>query len=138
MVSFSQFLLQEGVDLEVRSKLDEVITFLDGEVPKFQFNGYGYRLTPQKGFLRSQWNLVVRTWELAGSAELAPALAFLEVGELESGSTRLKVLPGAQKENNGAAAFDQDGKLFGGFAFQLLNALQRRGLIDLPGELPIQ
>ena len=135
-MSLGHLLLEEGIELELKVEMKEVIALLDSEVPNFAHDGYGYRITSMKGVLGSQWRLLVKPWDLASSTPLTPAVGLIEIDAL-GGGTSLRIPPRAQWGDEESWAFDEGGALFASFVFQLLNAFQNRGFIDLPGQLPL-
>ena len=137
-MSFGQLLLEEGMDLEIGSRLEDVIEFLDRAVPSFDFGGHSYRLEPVNGVIGTHWNLAVKASDEATPKEADPTVAFISVGGLDGESTGLKILSKEQWENLGPVFTDEEVKLFSRFAFQLLNALHGEGFLDLPGPLPIE
>lgn len=137
-MSFGQFLLKEGMDLELSAELGDVISFLDDVVRLFDFGGHSYRLEPVNGVIGTRWNLAVRASALATPGEADRAVAFIEVGGLGGGVTGLKILSREQWLTCGPQATDQEVKLFSHFAFQLLNALHGEGFLEMPGPLPIE
>jgi hypothetical protein len=64
------------------------------------------------------------------------SLGRIEVEPLTDQKIHLCVPPRMEQAVPGVDAADWDGRLFGAFVFQLLNSLQARKLIDLPGVLP--
>ena len=137
-MSLSHLLLEEGVETEIRADMNEVIALLDNVVPNFSYDSYGYRISSSKGVLGSQWRLLVKPWDRDKAIELSPTVGFIEVDKLESGAINFRIPPREVWGDDEARAFDGDGKLFASFVFQLLNTFQSRGLIDLPGQLPIR
>ena len=137
-MSLGHLLLEEGVEMELKADMSEVISLLDSEVPSFSYDGYGYRVTSLKGVLGSQWRLIVKPWDRASDAELSPMVGFIEVDKLEAGGVGFRIPPRDQWGDDEASAFDEEGKLFASFVFQILNTFQRHGFIDLPGQLPIR
>ena len=137
-MSFGQFLLKEGMDLELRAGLGDVVSFLDSAVRGFDFGGHTYRLEPVNGVIGTRWNLAVKASDPDTPGETEPAVAFIQVGGLGGGLTGLKILSRDQWRTNGPPATDREVELFSHFAFQLLNALQGEGLLELPGPLPIE
>ena len=139
-MSFAEFFLEEGIDVELELSLEEVISFLDRSVSGFDFGGHGYRLEPVNGVIGANWNLAVKPVDPAGPNGTDPAVAFIQVGEGESEGTGLKVLSREMWEESDppSTATEEELKLFSHFAFQLLNALSAEGLIHLPAPLPIE
>ena len=136
-MSLGYFLLEEGVDIELKADMKEIIALLDSELPNFFYNGYGYRISSLKGVLGSQWRLLVKPRDRASDAELTPTVGLIEMDKLEGGGVSFSMPPRDQWGDDEARAFDEEGRFFGSFVFQLLNAFQSRGFIDLPGQLPI-
>ena len=137
-MSMGHLLLEEGIEIELDADITEVIEFLEKEVPVFDYDGYGYRISSAKGVLGSQWKLLVKTWDKASASELGPTAGFIEVDKLKGGGASFRIPPKDQWWNDESATFDEEGRFFASFIFQILNALQSRGLIDLPGRLPIR
>ena len=136
MSSFTQVLLEGGVEVELPGKLSDVITILDEDVPQFNYQGYGYRLSPAKGSIGNRWDLIVRAVNPARSdLSFSPVLR-LEVESAEDGMVLFRVPPLSEQQSQEADDFDSDRRLFGSFVFQVLNSFQRRDLIELPGPLP--
>ena len=136
MSSFTQGLLEEGVEVELPGSLSDVITILDQDVPKFNYQGYGYRLSPTKGCIGNRWDLIVRSVNPARSdLSFSPVLR-LEVENAGNGMVLFRVPPLREQHCREADDFDSDRSLFSSFVFQVLNSFQRRNLIDLPGPLP--
>ena len=136
MSSFTQVLLEGGVEVELPGKLSDVITILDEDVPQFNYQGYGYRLSPAKGSIGNRWDLIVRAVNSARSdLSFSPVLR-LEVESAEDGMVLFRVPPLSEQQSQEADDFDSDRRLFGSFVFQVLNSFQRRNLIELPGPLP--
>ncbi len=135
---FGYFLLEEGVEMELKVSMREIVSILDEEVPSFTYDSYIYRISAAKGVLGSQLKLLVKPWNSANAAEVAPAVGFIEVNKTENGKISFKIPPRDQWGDDETRAFDEEGKFFSSFIFQLLNAFQSRGLIDLPGQLPVR
>ena len=137
-MSLGRLLLEQGMEIELQTDIRKVISFLDDEVPNFSYDGDGYRINSSRGVLGSQWTLLVKTWHLASETELNPTVGLMEVNKLERGGISFKIPPRVQWGDEEDVAFDEDGSFFFSFVCQLLNALQSRGLVDLPGKLPIR
>ena len=137
-MSLGHLLLEEGVEIELKSEMKDIIAFLDNEVPNFSCDGYGFRISSLRGVAGSQWKIIVKPWDIANATELSPTVGLIEVNKLEGDSISFKIPPRDQWGDDKAAAFDEEGNLFASFIFQLLNAFQGRGLIDLPGQLPVR
>ena len=137
-MSFGELLLEEGMDLEFETRLEDIVSFLDRVVPEFDFGGHNYRLEPVGGVIGTHWDLAVKASDLTIPRETDPVVAFVQVGELEGDTVGMKILSREQWENGGEMFTEDDVKLFSRFAFQLLNALHGEGLMHLPGPLPIE
>ena len=136
MSSFTHVLLEEGVEVELPGTLSDVITILDQDVPQFDYQGYGYRLSPAKGSIGNRWDLIVRSVNPARSdLSFSPVLR-LEVENADHGMVLFRVPPLSEQQCREADDFDSDRSFFGSFVYQVLNSFQRRNLIDLPGPLP--
>ena len=140
MSSFTQVLLEEGVEVELPARLSDVIAMLDEDVPGFSCQGYGYRVAPAKGQIGRRWDLIVKSINHTKSdLDFAP-VGRLEVEKLDQGMVLFRIPPLFEQRSKDVAEdvanFDRDGRLFGAFVYQVLNSFERRQLIDLPGPLP--
>ena len=137
MSSFTQVLLEEGVEVELPARLSDVIAILDEDVPGFSCQGYGYRIAPAKGQIGSRWDLIIRSVNPARSDMAFTPVGRLEVEKLDQDTVLFRIPPLCDQQSEGVANFDTDNRLFGSFVYQVLNSFQRRQLIDLPGPLPV-
>lgn len=135
---FGHFLLDQGVEVELPVGMREVIDFLDGEVSGFTCGEYGYNFTSSKATMDTQWELQVKPQVLETSIVVEPAIGSLVVQKLDESITSFKIPPRPQWEIDGEPLSDKAGKLFSSFIFQMLNAFQSRGYIQLPGVLPVE
>ena len=138
MSSFSMVLLEGGVDVEVEVDFAEMVTIFDEEVPQYYCGEYGFTVTPGRGKIGGQWNFMVSAFSLLQPRDEQDLISLgrMEVEVNRYGNVTVSIPPRAEQTVPGPDAADWDGKLFGAFAFQLLNSLYSRGLIDLPGVLP--
>ena len=136
MSSFTQVLLEEGVEVELPARLSDVIALLDEDVPGFSCQGYGYRIAPAKGQIGSRWDLIVRSVNPARSDMAFAPVRRLEVEKLDRDMVLFRIPPLVEQQSEDVANFDTDRRLFGSFIYQVLNSFQQRQLIDLPGPLP--
>ncbi len=136
MSSFTMTLLGDWVEVELPTDLAEVISILDREVPHFSCEGYGYVLTCGKGTLGVRWDMLVKSVNLRNSERTSSPLGRIELERLDDRTVQLRVPPRSEQRTPEVREFDRDGRLFGSFIYQMLNTLQRRNLIDLPGVLP--
>ena len=136
MSSFTMVLLEEGVEVELPTDLSGIIAILDREVPYFNCQGHGYSVIAGKGTLGRRWDLVIKHFDHQ-DPELNPeALGRVELETLDKNHVQLRIPPRSEQENTQCSQDDPDGRFFGSFVFQTLNALQRHRLISLPGVLP--
>lgn len=141
---FSQFLLAEGITIEMEEPLEEVLGALEQAVAGFTYDEYGYHLAPRRGRLGAEWHLVVKPRLRVENGQEAnkvieAAIGYVTVARGEEGGSVLTIPPRDTWASYGGAEaqqFDGEGRLFTSFILQLLNAFQERGLLDLPGTLP--
>ena len=137
MSSFTQLLLEDGVEVELPAGLSDVIAMLDEDVPEFSCEGYGYRLTPAKGQIGSRWDLFIRTVD-RGSSEMAlTTVGRIEVEKLDEELVLFRIPPLVEQQSEEVANTETGVRFFGSFVYQVLNSFQRRQLINLPGPLPV-
>ena len=137
-MSFGQLLLEQGVEVELQIDLTEIIWLLDDEVPRFAHRGYGFRISPLGGVAGSRWKLLVSPWDPENAAEPVPTVALIEVDRLAGGGVCFRMPHRDGWANAETRSFDEEGGFFSSFVFQILNAFQGRGLIDLAGQLPVE
>jgi len=135
-MSFANFLLEEGVEMELQSELRETLVALDSDVPTFSYSGCGFQVRPLGGVIGSKWRLQVQALEHSHGAQPSPTVGLIEMDKMANGGTLLRIPPQGEWADSEAKAFDKDGDFFTSFLFQLLNAFRGRGLIELPGRLP--
>lgn len=136
-MSLGRLLLEQGLEVELKADMKDVIAFLDEEVPGFSHDGYGFRMRPLRGVIGSEWKIMINLWDLTNNEELGPPVGLLEVDELDGPGISFKMPPREQWQDGQTTGFDEEGDFFASFVFQLLNAFQGRGLINLPGQLPV-
>jgi hypothetical protein len=136
--SFTLFLLEEGVEMELPVELSEAISILIQEVPQFACEGYGYELAGVgRAQLGSRWDLLVKLAILATKEVIPTAVGRIELEKIDDHSSRLRIPPRAEQDYPEAMEFDPDGRYYGSLISQTLNALYRRQLIELPAALPL-
>ena len=136
MSSFAMVLLGEGVEVELPTDLTGIIALLDKEVPYFNCEGHGYSVIPGKGTLGRRWDLLIKHFDHNNREVLPSSLGRVELETLDENHVQLRIPPRADQETPESPHDDPDGRFFGSFVYQTLNALQRHRLIDLPGVLP--
>ena len=134
---FGQFLLEQGVELKLNADLDDVLDFVDKEIPSFTCGDFGYRIISGKGIIGSEWKLLVKPRELKSLKTLDNTVGHLVIEHMENGDMMFKVPPRAEWHQGQDRPSDQDTKLFSSFIFQTLNVFQKRGYIKLPGAVPV-
>ena len=137
-MSMGRLLVEEGLEVELDTGLDETISFLDREVPKFSYDEYGYRLSPVKGVLGRSWSFLIKSYVPATNTMPAGSLGLLKAETLESGSISFSIPSRTEWEAMGEDSLEGGEDLFASFVFQMLNALQDQGLIHLTGVLPVR
>ena len=142
---FGDFLMEQGVEMELSADIDEVVDVLDRGLPEIRCDDCSYHVSSMKGVLGSKWKLLVRAQPGSASSKSAPMVGHIEIERLNDGLTSFKIPPrqewieeetqpsGAQGRLIGTETQE---KLFAGFVFQLLNLLRERGFVDLPHKLP--
>lgn len=125
-------LLEEGVEIELKADISDVIALLDSEVRGFARDGYSYSIGSMKGILGSQCKLTVTVSDERSEPQSPSVVGVMEVDKLEGGGVSFRMaLPDPW------GLIHEEGRLFSGFVFQLLSAFQRRGFIELPERLPL-
>ena len=137
MSSFSQVLLEQGVEMDMQADMPKVVSVLDKEIPGFTCQGYGYRLTSGKGMIGVNWLMMVKLVQLDTKRLIDSPVGHLELENLDGGVVKLKIPSRAEIDDPGIHQFDPNGTYFGAFIYQILNAFQRNDLINLPGVLPV-
>ncbi len=136
MSSFSLVLVEEGVEVEIPGDLSSVISLLDEEVPWFSHDGHEYQLTAVRTQLRERWELTIRLINSVRRGGPNPSIGRIEVDCLDNDEVRFAIPPRDRESPSEYFEADPEGLYLGSFMSQILNMLQRRGLITLPGVLP--
>jgi hypothetical protein len=136
-MSFAHFILEEGVEMEMQSEIGDVIVALDTDVPVFSYEDYEFHVRPKGGVVGSNWKLDVKAVEHRRGEQPWTSVGFIEVNKMSEGGTLLRIPPWNEWCESHSKLFAKEGDLFASFIFQLLNAFQARGLINLPAQLPI-
>jgi hypothetical protein len=136
MSSFAMVLLEDGVEMEIPTDLSSIISFLHREVPKFSFQGHGYALAPGKAKLGSRWDMVVESIDYDREGLPLTPVGRIVLEKLDDEFVQFRVPPRVEQKSPDILNSDPDGRFFGSFIFQTLNAMGRHKLIDLPGVLP--
>ena len=134
---FGEFLLEQGVEMELHADIGEILDLLDKEVPNFSCDELGFSLSGFNGKLRSQWKMFVKPLDREKGTVLDHPVGFIQVARLDQGLTGFKIPPRDKWRNEGAPVSELEARRYSSFIFQLLNVLQSRGLVDLPGQMPV-
>ena len=135
---FGSFLLNEGLELEMKEELKEVLRKLDAESRSFATNGIGYRLAPVRGVLGSEWRVLVKAVDRATNQVLDAPVGFIVVKKQDDGTLSFKVPPREEWSTPEAQQYDPEGKYFASFILHVLNTFQKLGYVELPGPLPVE
>ncbi len=136
-MSFAQFVLEEGVEMDIDPEIREIIVALDTDVPIFSYQDYRFQVRPLGGVVGSKWKLQVKAIEDRQGEKPVIPVGFIEVDKLPDGRTRLRIPPWDEWADSRSKLFQKEGDLFASFIFQLLNAFQARQLINIPLNLPV-
>ena len=137
MSLFSMVLLEEGVEMELPIGLSELLSLLDGSVPTFSCEQYGYQLgTVKRAQLGKNWDLSVKLVNLETSEAFEEPVGCIELERIEDARVNFRIPPRAEQDFPGMNKFDWNGQFFGSFISQMLNTLHKKSLIKLPGLLP--
>jgi len=135
---FGSFLLNEGLELEMKQELKEVLGKLDAESRTYATNGIGYRLAPVKGVVGSEWRVLVKAVERATNRVLDAPVGFIVVKRQQDDTVSFKVPSRYEWSTPEAQQFDPEGKYFASFILHVLNTFQKAGYVELPGPLPVE
>ena len=137
MTAFSMVLLEEGIEAELPLSLSNTLGLLDQVVPGFQHLGHGYQLASvNRAKLGSDWELSVKLVDNSNRQVYPDPVGCVVVAKTGPDSVNFRIPPRSPQDFPGASRFDGDGAFFGAFIYQMLNVLQNRGLMELPGRMP--
>ena len=138
MTGFTAFLLEQGIETQLPVSLNETLGFLDEMVPTFDHNEHGYRFSAvNRGQLGSRWEIAVQVADPAtGQPISAQPVGFVHVSRVTPDTTDLVIPPRTPEGGIDTGHFDSEGRYFGAFIFQMINALVERRLMELPGAMP--
>lgn len=130
---FSEVLLEQGVDVELPIDIDEIVGILDDEIPSIPIDDRQYRIdTVNRASYGKEWELIIK---VSGGQSLDFEVAIIKLIAQKDGIVLFSVPPRSIDSN---VASDPKGQLYGRMIFSLLNVFQAKGLLDLPGRLPIE
>ena len=138
MTAFTSFLLEQGIEIELPISLNESLGMLEETVASFYHDSHSYLLASvSRGQLGSRWELAVKVADPKSSRPIADEpVGFVNLTKIAPDATQMVVPPRIPGGGIEAAHFDADGRYFGAFIFQMMNALTERNLMELPGALP--
>jgi hypothetical protein len=137
-MSLGSLFLDWGLEVELRADMKDVVGLLDNVMYDFSYDGYKYWISSSKGIVGSQWKLLVKLWDTSTSIQPTLTIGYLEIDKLDNGETRFMIPPRDEWGDDKSKAFDSEGRFFSGFVYHLLNTFQNRGMMDLPGPLPVR
>ena len=135
---YSHFLVDQGIEMEVESEIYDLVDFIDDCVSEFQYGDYGFSISSGKGIIGAEWKLLVRPKALADPFVKQDPIGFILVEKIDGYSTLLTVPPHREIQRESGDWTDLEAKLFLSFICQMLNGMQERGFIQLPGLIPVE
>ena len=130
---FSEVLLEQGVDVELPVGMEDVLGILDDEIPNIPVENKSYRIASvNRASIGKEWEIVINVEESSGTDS---EVAVITLNVIDDEKIMFSVPP---RHNQTGYEFDPRGALYGRMIFYLLNTFQSRGLLDLPGRLPIE
>ena len=135
---YNHFLVEQGMEMEVEADIYDLVDFIDDCVSSFEYGEYGFSVSSGRGVIGSEWKLLVRPKLLENPALKPDPIGFILVEKVDEYSTRLFVPPHRDIQRETGEWTDFEAKLFLNLICQMLNGLQERGYIELPGLIPVQ
>jgi hypothetical protein len=134
---FGQFLLEQGVEIELPVGIATVLGFLDEEIPKFRHKDYCYDISSCKSDLKTEWQFTVKAqmFEQSEAKMLLVAVLVLEKGDDLTTSVKIPPVMEGSKKQEGPS--DNQIELFSSFVFQMLNGFRSKGFSSMPEALPV-
>ena len=138
MTGFTAFLLEQGIETRLPISLNETLGLLEAVAPTFSHGGHGYLLAAvSRGQLGARWELAVKVTDPATGEPISDdPVGFVHAINAGPDATDLVIPPRTPESGIDQAHFDAEGNFFGGFIFQIINALTERNLMELPGTMP--
>ena len=134
---FGQFLLEQGVEIELPVGINSVLGFLDEEIPKFRHKEYCYDLSSCKSDLKTEWQFTVEAQMFEKSGAKLLLIAVLVLEKMDDLTTSVKIPPVIEGRKKQEGPSDNDIELFSSFVFQLLNGFRSKGFSSMPEALPV-
>ena len=135
---YRHFLVEQGIELELDAEIVDVVDFIDKNISTFTCGEHGFKISSGKGVVNAQWKLLVRPRELMNPKVQKDPIGCIMVERMEGSMTRLTIPPREQYGEDGGSPTELESKLFLSFICQILNRLQDRGFIELPGFVPVE
>ncbi|MBN41084.1 MAG: hypothetical protein FI721_02410 [SAR202 cluster bacterium] len=130
---FSEVLLEQGVDVELPLSMEDVLGILDDEIPNIPVESKSYRIASvNRASIGKEWVIMINVEESDGTES---EVAVIKLNAIADEKILFSVPP---RHNQTGYGLDPRGALYGRMIFSLLNTFQSRGLLDLPGRLPIE
>ena len=134
---FGQFLLEQGVEIELPVGIKTVLGFLDEEIPKFKHKEYCYDIGSCKSDLKTEWQFTVKARMFEQAETAMPLVAILVLEKSDDMTTLVKIPPVIEGRKKQAGPSENQIELFSGFVFQMLNGFRSYGFSSMPESLPV-
>ena len=135
---YKHFLAEQGLEMDVESEIYDLVDFIDDCVSSFQYGDYGFSVSSGRGVIGAEWKLLVRPKLLANPFAKPDPIGFILVEKIDGYSTRITVPPHREIQRESGNWTELEGKLFLNLICQMLNGMQERGFVKLPGLLPVE
>lgn len=134
---FNHFLVEQGIELDAESDIYDLVDFIDDAAASYEYGDYGFSISSGRGVIGSEWKLLLRPKILSNPFAKPDPIGFILVEKVDDFTTRLTIPPHHEIAGMDERWTDEDAKLFLNFICQMLNGLQERGYIKLPGPIPV-
>ena len=124
--------------MDVESGIHDLVDFIDDCVATFKCGEYGFSVSSGRGIIGAEWKLLVRPKILANPFLKPGPIGFILIEKVDEYSTRLTVPPHREIQRENGNWTDLEARLFLNFICQMLNGMQERGFIKLPGLIPVE
>ncbi len=135
---YNHFLVEQGLEIDVDSEIYDLVDFIDDCVSTFEYGEYGFSVSSGRGVIGEEWKLLVRPKILANPFLKPDPIGFILVKKVDQYTTSLLVPPHRDIAREQGEWTDLDAKLFLNFICQMLNGMQERNFIQLPGLIPVE
>ena len=135
---YNHFLVEQGVEMEVEEEIYDLVDFIDDCVSNFRYGEYGFSVSSGRGVIGEEWKLLVRPKFPDNPFVKLDPIGFIVVEKVDQYSTRILVPPHRDIDREVGDWTDEEAKMFLNFICQMLNGMQERGFIELPGLIPVQ